>query len=101
MRGLLFSLIVYILFLDFCFELEPSVYKIYNFLRKNFQSRNENLNAGRLQLHYRLLLDFIVRNIRSSVCFDEEQGLRDICVTFESLFRLILHFFFSVIDYID
>ena len=34
-------------------------------------------------------------------CFDEEQGLRDICVTFESLFRLILHFFFSVIDYID
>ena len=37
----------------------------------------------------------------TSLCFDEEQGLRDICVTFESLFRLILHFFFSVIDYID
>ena len=30
--------------------------------------------------------------------FREEQCLRDICVTFKSLFRLILHFFFSLID---
>ena len=28
----------------------PSLYKIYNFLGKHFQSRNKNLKAGRLQL---------------------------------------------------
>ena len=33
--------------------------------------------------------------------FREEQCLRDICVTFTSLLCLILHFFFSLIDYID
>ena len=33
--------------------------------------------------------------------FREEQCLCDICVTFKSFFRLILHFFFSLIDCID
>ena len=33
--------------------------------------------------------------------FREENCLRDICVAFRSLFSLILHLFFSLIDYID
>lgn len=33
--------------------------------------------------------------------FREEHCLRDICVTFKSLFRLALQIFLSLIDYID
>ena len=42
----------------------------------------------------------IFRTCKQSV-FREEQCLRDICVTFKSLFRLVLHFFIPLIDYID
>ena len=37
MQGLT-VLFIYILFLDFCFELESSLYKIYNFLGKPFKA---------------------------------------------------------------